>query len=210
PRFTLNSFIVVVLIFSTIAYFFTITLVDMADSRAVNDYFAVEGTDYAIVYSNKKENGIYEGLETSAELKLAGSFGHDWGVAVNGPYLYVNEYRYTEMGFIHSSVVRVDTRSWTKELLLNDAMIRGVCASGELVCVAGFAMPATFPETNPLVRLYAMAGPAGMLDGDGLELAVIDPATAETVAEFADESSDGSYGGRYLELTMDEILAEAA
>ena len=55
-----------------------------------------------------------------------------------------------------------------------------------------------------------MAGPVGMLDGDGLELAVIDPATAETVVEFADGSPDGSYGGRYLELTMDEILAEAA
>lgn len=210
PRFNLNSFILIALIFSAIGYFFTVGLGGIADWSAVNDFYQIEGCDYAIVYSDIKEDGIYEGrYEADAELRLEGSFGHDWGAFYDEPYLYVNRYDSTDMGFIRTSVVRIDTRDWSEERLLDDAIIRGTCRSGELVCLAGFALPATFPETNPLAGLYAIGG-EGSAAGEGkLELILIDPSSSE-LAGTAIVHPGTDYVGGYLELTLDEILEEAA
>ena len=57
PRFTLNSLVIVVSIFTAITFFITLTVVNLADWSAVNDYFPNEGTDLGILYSDRRYDG---------------------------------------------------------------------------------------------------------------------------------------------------------
>lgn len=209
-KLSMNALLLIVLIFSAIGFVFTMLVSGLEGRIPVNDFYRIEGTDYAIVYSNRKTNGLYEGPEQTCELRLEGTFGHDWGMVLEEPYLYIDEYTYSTMGLIHCSVVRVDLRSFEKQTLFQDAILRGRCQSGELVCVTGFLMPSTFPQTNAICHLYGMTVPGITPGGSVSQVVFLDPATAEVVGSVAyDETADEQFQERYLDRTMDDILEEA-
>ena len=208
-RFTLNALLLVVAIMSALTFVITLILPSMADWSAVNDFYRIEETDYAIVYSDIKPNGIYEGPEQTAVLRVEGTFGHDWGIVLDEPYLYANEYTSTQMGLMHCSLVRIDLRTYEKEIILEDAVLRGRCQTGELVCVAGFLMPSTFPETNSLCRLYAMTASNVDLGRTGMQIVFLDPSTAQAVGAVSGEDvPDEVFEERYINRTLTEILEE--
>ena len=192
-------------ILSVILFIFTLVLARVADRRAVNDYYQIEGTDLGIMYSNTKPNGIYRGLQTSAVLQKEGDYGHDWGVALEGDELYINEYTYTSLGMMFSNVVRVNTVDFEEEVLFSNTILRGRCASGELVCLEGFIMPSSFPETNSLCRLYSMAD--GSIDPDRSSVTVIfvDPKDAAVVYSTEIDEVEDHFEKIFLERTLDEI-----
>ena len=70
-KFSLNAFIIII-IFSTVLFFCTMTVSELADLRVINERYPVEGTDLAEHYSSGKENGFYKGLENTDTLMLAG------------------------------------------------------------------------------------------------------------------------------------------
>lgn len=181
-KFTLNALLLVVLIFSAIFFFFTVKLTSLADRSAYNDFYPIEGTPYAVYYSSLKPTGIYEGGKTTGVLRLEGQYGYDWGAAAVGDALFLNEYRSSELGLTLSHVVRIDTPSFDKQVLLPDAILRGRCASGELVCLTarccrptirrptlsagstrpgpGFAPRRTAPRCCSLIRTAARSSTA--------------------------------------------------
>ena len=207
----MNAFMVIVLVFSAILLFATMFVTSLYDRTAVNDFYPIDGTELAIVYSNRKENGIYEGPEQTCTLRVEGSFGHDWGIALEEPYLYVNEYSYTDMGLIHCDLVRIDLGTFEKETLLRDTVLRGRCLSGELVCVTGFLMPSTFPETNSMCLLYAMTDANIQPGSDASHVLFLDPTTAETLADMwvAGDLGD-DFEETYLDKSFEEVLEEVA
>lgn len=195
------------MIFSAIIFLFTIKLVDLSDHTAVNDYYPIEGTDLGVRYSSLSPNGIYQGGKTTGQLKLEGTFGYDWGAAVEGNTLYLNEYTSTDVGVMLCQLVRVDLDSYDKEILRRDTILRGRCASGELVCLGGYLMPSSFPATNPLCKFYAMSDPdIRPADSSALVL-FLDPATGEVVYSVRDdEALTESFEGRYLARTLQEVM----
>ena len=44
-KFTMNSLVIIAIIFSAILFFFTIAMVDMANPYAQNEFYPIEGTD---------------------------------------------------------------------------------------------------------------------------------------------------------------------
>jgi len=204
-RFTLNMFILIVIIFSVLAFLFTIGLSGMAARSVMNDYYKIEGTDLGIMYSNVKPNGIYKGLKNTAVLKLEGDFGHDWGIAMEGDDLFLNEYSYTTLGMMFCSVARVSTDDFSKETLFGNTILRGRCASGELVCLEGFIMPSNYPETNSLCRFYGMTSEQLKSEKERIRILFVDPEDASVVySTEADELSD-EFDQLYLERTLEEI-----
>ena len=201
-KFSMNAFLLVVLIIAGIYFFFTVKLVDMADHRAVNDIYPVEGTDFSIRYSSRKPNGVYQGDRVNGVLRLAGDFGYDWGCAAADGALYLNEYRSTDLGLMLCDLVRVDTATFEKTLLAADTVLRGRCASGELVCLAGTMLPSDLPETNRLCRLYAMTGGGG----ECLVL-FLDPASGQVVYSVREpEPLSADLEGKYLSRTLREVM----
>lgn len=180
-RFSLNAFILVVACFSAIIFLVALIVPEATDSRIANDFYPIEGTDFAVVYSSKKSDGIYEGYRQTGELKLEGTFGHDWGLVYDEPYLYTNEYTTTRLGLAQCSVVRIDLRTFEKQVLFEDAVLTDRDDSGDLVITVGSLMPSAFPETNSLCRLYAMT------DND------IDPGNPDgTVIRFSPTNEAGA------------------
>lgn len=205
-RFTLNALLLVTLIMSAIAFFFTVKLFTLADRSAVNEYYPIEGTPYAVRYSSLKPYGLYEGGNTTGVLRLEGQFGYDWGAAVQDDALYLNEYLRTDFGLLFCQVVRVDTGSFEKEVLLRDAILRGRCASGELVCLGSTMLPSDSPKTNPLCRLYAVSKPELRPESDRAEVLFLDPASGEVLYRVWDEHALGAdFEARYLARTLREV-----
>ena len=201
-KFSMNAFLLVVLIIAGIYFFFTVKLVDMADHRAVNDIYPVEGTDFSIRYSSRKPNGVYQGDRVNGVLRLAGDFGYDWGCAAADGALYLNEYRSTDLGLMLCDLVRVDTATFEKALLARDTVLRGQCASGELVCLAGTMLPSDLPETNRLCRLYAMTG-----GGGECRVLFLDPASGQVVYSVREpEPLRADLEGKYLSRTLGEVM----
>ena len=99
-KFTMNALVLVVTIFSALAFFFTVVMVNLADRSAVNEYIPIEGTDYAIRYSSLEPSGLYQGPENTCWLVTEGEFGSEWGACKVGGDLYLNEYRSTELGML--------------------------------------------------------------------------------------------------------------
>ena len=58
-KFTMNSLVIIVIIFSAILFFFTITMVDMVNPYGQNDYYPIEGTDLAVKHSRIDPNGLF-------------------------------------------------------------------------------------------------------------------------------------------------------
>ena len=204
-KFTFNSLLLVVLIISGIYFFFSIKIFDLADQSAVNDYYPIEGSPYSVRYSSLKPNGIYIGDKITGTLCLEGRYGYGWGAAAEGDTLYLNEYSLTDLGVTLCSVVRVDTGDFEKTVLLEDAILRGRCASGELVCLSGSFMDFNFPETNELCRLYALSSETLRTDGGAL-VCFLDPVSGELLYSVRDAGASGeSFDARWLARTLEEV-----
>ena len=203
-KFTLNAFLLVVIIFSALTFFVTVKLTAMADRTPVNSFTPIEGTDLAVRYSSLEPNGIYPGSENVNTLRLEGNFGVDWGAAAVGDRLYLNAYRSTDLGLLLSDVVCVDTQTFQKQVLLQNAILRGRCASGELVCLTGELLPANLPEDNALCRIYSLTDTA--LRADGAAVVFLDPETGRVVYETTDPtSSSEDFEAQFLNRTLEEV-----
>ena len=203
PKLSVNTLLLILLIFGGFTFFITLFIVRMADRSGVNTFNPVEGTDYAIRYSSLEPNGLYQGNEVVNSLVVKGNFGFDWGAALEGERLYLNEYNTSNMGVMHSDLVCVDLTTKQKETLLTDAILRGKCASGELVCVRGVLLPANEPESNVLCKFYALTAP-GL--HDGAEVLFLDPATGEIVYSVRDDGAmTEAFEARYLDRTLEEV-----
>ena len=204
-KFTFNAFILVFILFASALFFFVITLSDLDVRYAANDSYPIEGTDLFVRYSNKKENGIYEGQGGSEELRVAGDFGHDWGMTREGNVLYANEYRTSSLGLMFCDLVKIDLETFEKTVISENTTLRGRCASGELVCVGGTLMDSAFPSTNPLCRLYAMSEPKLELTGHGAVVLFVDPVKGEGVYAEAFNKA-GDFESRYMDKTLAEVM----
>ena len=193
-KFTLNALLLVVLIVSAIFFFFSITLFNLSHQYAVNDYVPIEGTPYSVRYSSQKPNGIYIGDKVT------------WGAAAEGDRLYLNEYRVTDLNVTLCSVVRVDTETFEKTVLMKDSVLRGRCASGELVCLADCFMDFNYPQTNPLCRLYALSSETLRPRSAGATVCFLDPADGSLVYAVRDEEAlAGDFEARWLARTLEEV-----
>lgn len=205
-KLTLNAFLLVILLISAIFFFFTVRMVSLAFHPAVNVFAPIEGTELSVCYSSIKPNGIYEGPQNTAVMKLEGDFGYDWGAAKTERWLYLNEYTASELGLTLSRLVRVDLESFEKQELLGDAILRGRCASGELVCLSDSLLPSNYPKTNALCRLYALAAPGLRPESDGARVLFIDPDTGEILYSVRDEEALAEgFEQRYLQRTLEEV-----
>ena len=203
-RFTFTSLLLLAIIISVIGFFFTILLPGLADHSAVNDYFPIEGTNLGVRYSSLYPNGLYTGEKGT--LRLEGDFGHDWGAAAEGDDLYLNEYTSTSLGLVLCDVVRVDLETYEKEVLFRNTILRGRCASGELVCLGGYMMPSIFPGTNPLCGLYAMTSADIRPEDDSAVVMFLDPKTGEVLYSVRDdEARTYAFDDRYLARTLEEV-----
>ena len=204
-KFTLNAFLLVVLIFSALTFFVTVKLTGMADRTPVNTFTPIEGTELSVRYSSLEPNGLYRGSENVNTLVLEGNFGTDWGAAAVGSRLYLNEYRSTDLGVLLSNVVCVDMESLHKEILLRNAILRGRCASGELVCQCGAMLPANCPQDNALCRLYTLTAPSLSADGSAT-VVYLDPESGQVLLELQDETTqEEDFAAQYLERTLEEV-----
>lgn len=203
PKLTVNAYLLILLIFGGFTYFITVFVLPMADRSGINTFNRIEDTDYAIHYSSLEPNGLYQGNENVHSLVVEGDFGFDWGAALEGERLYLNEYTSSDLGVMRSDLVRVDLESKEKERLLSDAILRGRCASGELVCVRGVLLPANQPESNVLCRFYGLTAPGVH---DGAEVLFLNPDTGEIVYTVRDEEAMGDqFEARYLLRTLEEV-----
>jgi len=208
-KFSFEAFLIILLIFSVMAFFFTHFLSGMADkawSPHVNDSYKITGSNLTIRYNDKKGNGIYEGDSTNGVMKVEGSFGHDWGIALEGNYLYLNEYLTSTLGMMFCQLVRIDLGTYEKEVLMRDTVLRGQCTSGELVCVSDILMPSVYPQTNEFCRLYAMTASGPDLLSDAGTVLFIDPTDANVIyeTEGTDVLSD-DFAALYLDNSLEEI-----
>ncbi len=204
-KFTFNSFLIVLIIFSAIAFVFTVALTDMADRTAVNGYYPIEGTDYAVFYSSIDPDGIYKGTEAEHHLVLEGTFGVDWGSFLEGDDLYLNEYKSTTLGFIRSDVVRVNVKTLKKELVYKNALLRGKCKSGEPVCVVDYSMPANFPESNSLIKFGDVSLKLSKAGKNAARVAYLDKKTGEVIYTV-DNCIDKKFNDLYLNRTLQEVM----
>lgn len=209
-KFSLNAVLIILLIFSAISFFCMVTLDRLASQFPVNDYIPIEGTAYAVRHSSVAPSGICTGSKNSAELLVEGNFGSDWGAYANGDTLLLNEYRNTRLGFLLCDLMRVDVSDRTKNTLYENTVLRGVCASGEPVCVRGTLLPAAYPESNPLARLSALTQTS--LSADGIaEVVFLDPQTLTPVYSVRDSDANGDdFEARYLSRTLEEVTACAS
>ena len=206
-RFTMNALMVIVTVFSAIGLLFTVGIYSMGQhAYLVSDYEAIKGTDLSIRYNTKEPSGIYRGSKYDDELMLEGEFGYDKGTTYRDGKLYLNEYRYTSAGLAVCDAICVDTDSFEKTVIMENAMLRGRCASGELVCRGGCFLQSDRPDTNSLCRLYAMT--SSKLDplSGSVEVIFIDPASEEIVYTAKDDDDQAKdFDERWLSRTLEEV-----
>ena len=181
PKFTMNALIIVASVFTALTLIVTVGIVNTKNPFPVNEYYPIEGSEYAVRYSTFDKNGIYKGPKNSCELVLEGSFGANWGNVRSGDHLYTNEYHVTDLGLTLCDLVRIDLDTLEKVTLFRDTLLRGKCASGEMVCIKGYIMPSDFPKTNPLTALYSMTGSGLDSRQRDAEVIYLDPLTGRTL-----------------------------
>ena len=205
-RFTMNALLVIVTVFSAIGLLFTVGIYDMGQHvYLVSDYEAIKGADLSIRYNTKEPSGIYRGSKYDDELMLEGEFGYDKGTTYSDGKLYLNEYRYTNAGLAVCDAVCVDTDSFEKTVIMENAMLRGRCASGELVCRGDCFLQSDMPDTNSLCRLYAMTSSKIDPLSESATVTFIDPASGETVYTGKDDASAEYFDERWLSRTLEEV-----
>ncbi len=204
-KFTVNSLVLIVMIFSLALLFFTVNLVTMAEPYAENSFYRIEGTKYYVHYSTMDPSGIYLGSGRTAELMIEGKYGHDWGAVAVGDKLYINEYSKTDFGIMLTRLVCIDLTTFEKTVLRNDTMLRGRCRSGELVAVSGFVMPSNMPDTNSLCKMYSFSKNDIHLEDKDAVVLYIDPETAAVVHSVRDKAAlEDDFESRFIETTLEE------
>ena len=204
-KFTVNSLVLIVMIFSLALLFFTVNLVTMAEPYAENSFYRIEGTKYYVHYSTMDPSGIYLGSGRTAQLMIEGEYGHDWGAVAVGDKLYINEYSKTDFGIMLTRLVCIDLTTFEKTVLRNDTMLRGRCRSGELVAVSGFVMPSNMPDTNSLCKMYSFSKNDIHLEDKDAVVLYIDPETAAVVHSVRDKAVlEDDFESRFIETTLEE------
>ena len=207
-KFSMNALVLIAILFSALAFFVTGGMGRMADRRAVNDFIPIEGTEYAIRYSSLSPNGLCRGTENANTLLLEGTFGADWGACAQGDDIYLNEYTTTDLGLLLCDVVKIDLTTMTKTILFPDSVLRGRCSSGELVVVSGCLLPADFPATDSLCRLYRLTARETPAEQEGGAVLFLDPRTLEEVWRVEDPHVfAGDFEARYLSRALSEVMA---
>jgi hypothetical protein len=201
-KFSLNAFLIVMIIFSGMALLVTVKLTNMADRTAINSNNPIGDSNYFVLYSSLDENGIYRQDDNSSVLIAEGNFGYDWGAELEGNTLFINEYSNTDMGIMSSSIVKINLENGDKEALFENAMLRGKCKSGELVCVKGAAIPANYPETNSLYKLYNMSNN----ESESVSVIYLDSKTGKEVYRVNDVfGTERILETQYLQHTLEEV-----
>ena len=204
-KVTVNSLVLIVMIFSLVLLFCTVNLVDMSFSYAENSFFPIEGTEYYVRYSTLYPSGVYRGSGPTAELMIEGEYGHDWGAVAVDDKLYINEFSRTDFGIMLTKLVCIDLNTFEKTQLGSDMMLRGRCRSGELVCVSGFMMPSNMPYTNSLCKIYSFSRDEIHLEDKDAVVTYIDPATSEVVySKRCEEALANDFESRFIETTLEE------
>ncbi len=205
-KLNVNGLLVVLLIFGAFTFFITVYITNKADRTPINQFYPIEGTDLAVRYSSLEPDGLYRGSENVHSLLVKGRFGFDWGAALEDRSLYLNEYTSTELGLTLCDLVRVDLTSFHKEVLWRDTILRGRCASGELVCVRNVLLPSNQPKTSPLCAFYSLSSAALHPESDRAEVLFLDPVTGEILySVFDDGAMADSFDARYLARTLEEV-----
>ena len=206
-KFSLNALLIVLMVFSALGLFVTDKLYDMAGRMVVMyNYAPIEGTDLGIKYSTLEPSGIYRGPENNGELVAEGDFGYDWGAAVIGDQLYINEYSMTSVDMTLCDLVRIDTKTFDREVVQKNTILRGRCRSGELVCVGNAFLPSNKPEVNSLCKFYAMTSNEVRADST-IRVLFIDPETGKVVYSVADSNALANVvKKRYLDHTLEEVM----
>jgi len=204
-KFGVNALILILLIASAIGFFFSVKMVDLSSRSAVNEFYPIDESEYAVRYSNLLPNGIYRGKhENTSVLVTEGDFGYDWGAALTGDTLIANEYKNTSLNVMLCDLVKIDLNTGKKEILRRNTVLRGRCASGELVCVSGLMMDINYPDTNYLCTFYELGNPDGK-PGTAL-ISYLDPATGETLYSVREEAfPEKIFEARYLDRTLEEV-----
>ncbi len=209
-KFSMNALLLILLLFSVLAFFCMVTLDRLASQFPVNDYIPIENSEYAVRHSSIAPSGICRGGKNTAELLVEGNFGSGWGAYANGDTLLLNEYRNSRFGFLFCDLMRVDVSARTKSTLYENTVLRGVCASGEPVCVRGALLPAVHPETNALCRLYRLSAGSLSVNGEA-EVLFLDPETLTPVFSVREPGADADdFEARYLSRTLEEVRACAS
>ncbi len=204
-KLTLNGILVAVLVFSALAFLVTVKLTGMADRTAINSFNPIEGTDYSIRYSNREPDGLYKGTENTSTLLVEGTFGYDWGAVVCDDCIYINEYSSSDLGYVVSKLVRIDLNTLEKQIVSDNTVLRGKCASGELVALSNYILPANNPGTNRYCNLYNLTVDSYSTD-DAATVIYINPENGETVYSITESKGiKQSFEELYLERTLEEV-----
>ena len=207
-KFTMNALMVVVLLFSLIAIYFTVKAYDIGEHAfLIMDYQAIEGTDLSIRYSTKDINGIYRGPKNDDELMLEGDFGFDQGTTYSDGKLYLNEYHYSDADLVFCDAVCIDTETFEKTVMMQNAMLRGRCESGELVCTGDCLLEVNKPDTSSLCRLYGMTSMKINPSSDSVTVLYIDPASGEAAYKTEEEKglTGKEFDARWINRTLEEV-----
>ena len=205
-KFTMNSFVLVIILASALFMFFTIFMDTLANRSVRNESYPIEGTEYYVRYTTHIPSGIYVGYDSDDTLMLEGSYGYDWAGLLKDDYYFCNEYHKTVFGFMTSDVVRISLEDFSKEIILKDATVKGFCASGELVCFSNVVMPNWFPGTNAICKLYGMAQGCDGYDSEMAIVNVIDPDTLQILYSAEDgKALSDERGSYYLSSSLQEI-----
>lgn len=207
-RFSINSVIIIVMAFAALIFFFMLLVVDMSFNPARNDWYNIEGTDVSVRYSSLENSGIYQGkYQNTAVLRIKGDFGYEWGNALEGDKLYLNEFNDSPFGVMTSKLVCVDINTFEKHTLYHDMLICGRCASGEIVCLSDFMMPNNFPKSNALAELYALSSKRIRPLDEGAQVVFIDPVSGKIVYRDHEEDAFGEgFSERWLDRTLEEVM----
>lgn len=207
PKFTFNALLLVILLASAFLFFIMIMVFNMASRLLpVNMIYPLENTDLLIRYSNLEPDGIYEGTENVNTLRVPGTFGYDWGAALEGDRLYVNEYDATDLGLTLCNLTLVDLAANEKQVLYPNTILRGRCASGELVCVRDTMIPANHPQESSLCAFYSLTSKTLRPESGTAQVLFLDPETGEILYQCETNAAlDKSFAHRYLERTLAEV-----
>ncbi|MBR0373047.1 MAG: hypothetical protein IJH91_00800 [Mogibacterium sp.] len=206
-KFNMNSLLVIIIVFLTLWFFVNVWVFNNAKNVfIINDNHAIEGTDLWIHYGTVEPSGIYKGRINTMELELEGTYGYEWGLAIVGNDLYLNEYLTSDLGMTFCNLVRVDMNTFEKETVAEDTILRGRCASGELVCLGDCLLPSNEPTINSLCKLYGMSSKAIHPESNTVTVFYIDPMTGETVYVRQDTAvMTKVFQKRYLDRTLEEV-----